>query len=72
MLYFVQTGGINTSTIAADPRQAAIQAIRASRKSPGECVIVSEEEILEEGSDSHFYFFTDSIMEECLSMKLVY
>lgn len=71
MLYHVMTGDIYMKTDAATPRQAAIQAIRYSEETPGMCVIVSEQEIQEEVSDSHIYFVTDSIMEECLSMRLV-
>lgn len=72
MLYFVQTGDISTSMTAASPRQAAIQAIRKSNESPGQCVIVSDREIVEDDPEGHFYFFTESIMEECLAMRVVY
>ena len=72
MLYYVQTGDISTSTMADSPRQAAIQAIKYSEEMPGVCVIVSKEEILKEYSDSHFYFFTDSIMDTGPTMRLVY
>lgn len=72
MLYHVRTGDINIKTAADNHRQAAIQAIRYSEEVPGICVIVSEQEILEEQSDdSHVYFVTDSIMEECLQMRIV-
>jgi hypothetical protein len=72
MLYHVRTGDIKTKTTAKTPRQAAIQAIKYSEETPGMCVIVSEQEIIEEEhSDSHFFFITDSIMEECLCMRLV-
>jgi len=71
MLYHVRTGDINTKTSAKNPRQAAIQAIRYSKEAAGVCIIVGEHEILEESCDSHFYFFTESIMEEALQMRLV-
>lgn len=71
MTYYVKTGDIDTKMCARTPRQAAIQAIRYSKETSGICVIVSEQEIREEYSDSHFYFMTDSIMEECLSMRVV-
>ena len=72
MLYHVMTGDIDTKTEAKSPRQAAIQAIKYSEEAPGICVIVSEQEIAEELSDSHFYFVTDSIMEDCLGMRVVH
>lgn len=71
MIYHVMTGDINTKTSADSHREAAIQAIRYSGEMPGMCVIVSEEEIFEHNSDSNVYFMTDSIMQECLSMRIV-
>lgn len=71
MLYYVKTGDIDTSMMAENPRQAAVETIRASRMEPGACVIVSEERIGEMDSDGHIYFLTDSIIEECMEMRVV-
>jgi hypothetical protein len=70
MVYHVMTGDINTKTSAKSHRQAAIQAIRYSKEAPGMCIIVNENEIFEHDSEN-VYFMTDSIMEECLSMRIV-
>lgn len=71
MLYYIKTGDIDTSVVAENPRQAAVETIRSSGMEPGACVIVSEERISERDSDGHFYFLTDSIMEECMEMRVV-
>lgn len=71
MLYYVQTGDIDTSIFAETPRQAAVNSIRSSRLEPGTCVIVSEKTIGEEWSSHHNYFLTKSIMEECMEFRVV-
>lgn len=71
MLYYIQSGEINTSAVASTPRQAALDALRHSSEY-GECVIVSEEEIDGNQSDSYIYFLTESLMEDHLSMRLVH
>lgn len=71
MLYYVRTGEIDTSIVADTPRQAAVGSIRASRGIPGVCVLVSEESIDGCRSDSHMFFHTDSIMEECMELRIV-
>lgn len=70
MLYYVQSGDINTSSVASTPRQAALDAMRRSSRY-GECIVVSEEEIGDDQSDSYIYFLTESLMEEHLGMRLV-
>lgn len=64
MLYYIQTGDINTSVRANSPKNAAIKAIENSENSPGICVIVSKEKISSSNSDSNTFFFTDSIMNK--------
>lgn len=71
MLYYVRTGDIDTSMFAENPRQAAVESIRRSGMEPGACVIVSENVIGERGSDDCNYFLTDSLMEECMGLRLV-
>lgn len=76
MLYYVRTGDISISTKANSPKEAAIFAIKHSEETPGVCVIVSEDKIIEEQSDSYTYFFTDSIIDEearvSAPMRVVY
>jgi hypothetical protein len=71
MLYYVQTGDIDTSIVAKTPREAAVGSIRRSGLAPGTCVIVSERTIGEEWSCDHNYFLTESIMEECMELRVV-
>ena len=71
MLYYVRTGDIDTSMVAKNPRQAAVESIRRSGMEPGACVIVSEKTIGEKESDECSYFLTESLMEECMGLRLV-
>ena len=68
MLYYVKTGDIDTSTDAKSHRHAAVKTLRFSNeKDLGLCVIVSEQQIVDENS---ICFLTDCILMECRSSSM--
>lgn len=69
MLYYIQSGDIDTSTFAKSPREAAVFVVK-NFSGYGQCMVVSEEEIFEEQSESYVYFLTESIMEESFRMRI--
>lgn len=71
MLYYITTGEIKSSAWAETPRQAAVDALRRSSEGCGELTIVSEEETLDYESEDNIFFLTESIMEECMRMRIV-
>lgn len=71
MLYYITTGEIRSSAWAETPRQAAVDALRRSSEGRGEVTIVSRDEVLDYESDDNILFLTESIMEECVGMRIV-
>lgn len=71
MLYYITTGEIKSSAWAETPRQAAVDTLRRSSEGCGELTIVSEEETLDYESEKNIFFLTESIMEECVGMRIV-
>jgi hypothetical protein len=69
MLYYIQTGDIDTSTFAESHRDAAAFVIK-NFSGYGQCVVVSDEEMLEEQSESYVYFLTEAIIEDSLGMRI--
>jgi hypothetical protein len=71
MLYYIRTGDIHSSAWADTPRQAAVDTLRRSSEGCGELTIVSHEEIVDYESEENIFFLTESIMEDCMGMRII-
>ena len=73
MLYYVQSGNVDTSLKANNHKHAAMMAASNFRCDMGTLTVVSEKKIEDDDSDlsDHVYFHTESIIEECFRMRLV-
>jgi hypothetical protein len=70
MLYYVQSGEVETSVRASSHRQAAVKALKSCGKDLGTCVMVNDREMSEEDYDGVVFFLTRNILDDCF-MKIV-